>query len=103
VLKPGGRLVLSDAVLPLGSQTQPRANHVASVEEYRTRCLSSGFSEVAVTDVTSQTWASFAADLAYETRRKLRSGEITLRRFYEVMLWLRHLGPERYVLATCVK
>jgi MPBQ/MSBQ methyltransferase len=103
VLKPRGRLVLADAVLPPGSQTQPRANHVASAEEYRTRCLSSGFSEVAVTDVTSQTWASFAADLAHETRRKLRGGEITLRRFYEVMLWLRHLGPERYVLASCVK
>jgi MPBQ/MSBQ methyltransferase len=103
VLKPGGRLVLADAVLPPGSQTQPRANHVTSAEEYRTRCLSSGFSEVSVTDVTSQTWASFAADLAHETRRKLQSGEISLRRFYEVMLWLRHLGPERYVLASCVK
>lgn len=102
-LKPGGRLVLSDAVLPLNSQTQPRANYVTDVEEYRTRCQAIGFSEVTVTDVTSQTWAAFAADLGRDTRRKLQSAVITPRRFYEVMLWLRHLGPERYLLASCVK
>jgi nucleoside-diphosphate-sugar epimerase/SAM-dependent methyltransferase len=103
VLKPGGRLMLSDAVLPPGSQTQPRANYVTGTEDYRARCLASGFSEAVVTDATSQTWAAFRADLAHYTRRKLRAGEITLRRFFEVMLWLRHLGPERYLLAACVK
>lgn len=103
VLKPQGRLVLADAVLPRGSQTQPRANYVASAEEYRAHCLASGFSDVTVTDATSQCWAAFSADLAHYTRRKLRCGEITLRRFYEVMIWLRHLGPERYLLASCVK
>jgi len=103
VLKPGGRLVLADAILPPGAQTQPRANYVSSTEEYRARCMSSGFSEAVVIDATSSTWAAFAADLGHDTRRKLRSGQITLRRFYEVMFWLRHLGPERYVLASCVK
>jgi len=103
VLKPDGVLVLADAVLPIGSQTQPRANYVADAEEYRARCLASGFSAVNVTDATSQCWAAFSADLAHYTRRKLRDGEITLRRFYEVMFWLRHLGPERYLLASCVK
>jgi MPBQ/MSBQ methyltransferase len=103
VLKPGGRLVLADAVLPPGSQTQPRANYVTGAEEYRARCLACGFSDAAVTDATGQCWAAFSADLAHYTRRKLRGGEITLRRFYEVMLWLRHLGPERYLLASCVK
>jgi ubiquinone/menaquinone biosynthesis C-methylase UbiE len=103
VLKPGGRLVLADAVLPPGSQTQPRANYVGGVAEYRTRCLTSGFSEAVVADATAQCWAAFAADLSHYTRRKLRAGEMTLRRFYEVMLWLRHLGPERYVLASCTK
>ena len=103
VLKPQGRLVLADAVLPPGSQTQPRANYVTGADEYRARCLASGFSAVVVTDATSQCWAAFSADLTHYTRRKLRGGEITLRRFYEVMLWLRHLGPERYLLASCVK
>jgi ubiquinone/menaquinone biosynthesis C-methylase UbiE len=103
VLKPGGRLVLADAVLPPGSQTQPRANYVTGPEEYRARCLASGFSDAAVTDATGQCWAAFSADLAHYTRRKLRGGAITLRRFYEVMLWLRHLGPEQYLLASCVK
>ena len=103
VLKPGGRLVLADAVLPPGSQTQPRANYVTDAEEYRARCLAGGFSDAVVTDVTGQCWSAFAADLAHYTRRKLRGGQITLRRFYEVMLWLRHLGPERYLLASCVK
>jgi len=103
VLKPQGKLVLADAVLPRQSQTQPRANYVADAEEYRARCLACGFSAVAVSDATSQCWAAFSADLADYTRRKLRDGEITLRRFYEVMLWLRHLGPERYLLASCVK
>jgi MPBQ/MSBQ methyltransferase len=103
VLKSRGRLVLADAVLPPASHTQPRANYVSGAEEYRTRCLASGFSAVDVTDATSQCWAAFSADLAHYTRRKLRAGEITLRRFYEVMLWLRHLGPERYLLASCQK
>jgi ubiquinone/menaquinone biosynthesis C-methylase UbiE len=103
VLKPGGRLVLADAVLPPGSQTQPRENYVTGAEQYRARCLASGFSAVVVTDATSQCWAAFSADLSHYTRRKLRAGEITLRRFYQVMLWLRHLGPERYLLASCVK
>ena len=103
VLKPQGRLVLADAVLPPGSQTQPRANYVSSAEEYRARCLASGFSAVEVTDATNQCWAAFSADLAHYTRRKLREGELTLRRFFEVMLWLRHLGPERYLLASCQK
>lgn len=103
VLKPQGRLVLADAVLPRGSQTQPSANYVTNAEEYRARCLASGFSDVTVTDATSQCWAAFSADLAHYTRRKLRGGEITLRRFYEVMLWLKHLGPERYLLASCMK
>ncbi len=103
VLKPGGRLVLADAVLPPGSQTQPRANYVSGVDEYRARCLANGFSDAAVIDATAQCWAAFAADLSHYTRRKLRAGDITLRRFYEVMLWLRHLGPERYVLASCTK
>jgi MPBQ/MSBQ methyltransferase len=103
VLKPQGRLVLADAVLPPASHTQPRANYVSGAEEYRARCLASGFSAVGVTDATSQCWAAFSADLAHYTRRKLREGEITLRRFYEVMLWLRHLGPERYLLTSCLK
>jgi nucleoside-diphosphate-sugar epimerase/SAM-dependent methyltransferase len=103
VLKPGGRLALADAVLPPASQTQPRANYVADAGEYRARCLAAGFSAVEITDATSQCWAAFSADLAHYTRRKLREGEITLRRFYEVMLWLRHLGPERYILASCQK
>ena len=103
VLKPGGQLVLSDAVLPPGSHTQPRANYVTGADEYRARCLASGFSDVVVTDATSQSWAAFRADLGHYTRRKLRAGEIALRQFFEVMLWLRHLGPERYLLARCVK
>jgi MPBQ/MSBQ methyltransferase len=103
VLKPGGRLVLSDAILPLGSQTQPRANYVSGVDEYRARCLANGFSEALVTDATSQCWAAFRSDLAYYARQKLRAGEISLQRFFEVMLWLRQLGPERYLLAACVK
>jgi hypothetical protein len=96
-------LVLADAVLPPGSQMQPSANYVTSAEEYRARCLASGFSAVDVIDATSQCWAAFSADLTHYVRRKLRSGEITVRRFYQVMLWLRHLGPERYLLASCVK
>ena len=103
VLKPGGRLVLADAVLPRGSQMQPSANFVTGAEEYRARCLASGFSAVDVFDATSQCWAAFSADLTHYVRRKLRDGEITLRQFYQVMLWLRHLGPEQYLLAACVK
>ncbi len=103
VLRPGGRLVLSDAILPLQAQTQPRGNYVKSLSEYKRICLSSGFAEVSVIDATPDCWGGFSADLSYSTRKKLRAGEMTLRRFYEIMIWLRHLGPERYVLAACVK
>jgi MPBQ/MSBQ methyltransferase len=103
VLKPGGRLVISDALLPLRAQTQPKRNYLNGVSAYREVCLRAGFAEVSVAEATPECWGGFSADLAYFTRKKLRAGEISLARFYGIRLWLRHLGPERYVLAACLK
>ena len=103
ILKPGGRLVLSDLILSPWSAVQPLANYVRSLLGYKRVCLHASFAEVTVIDATRECWDRFAEYLVGYLSAKLRSGAIGWHQFYGAMAWLRNLGAERYILASCMK
>lgn len=63
VLKPGGRLVLSDILYNsqgrLNKERFPKDNMVSTLEEYRNLYLQAGFDEVIVKNVTTDTWDKY--------------------------------------------
>jgi cyclopropane fatty-acyl-phospholipid synthase-like methyltransferase len=70
VLKPGGRLLLTDFTLrkstllpssPRALSLMPPENYLTNQKEYEKLCLNSGFKDVIVEDVTNQTWKPFRA------------------------------------------
>jgi MPBQ/MSBQ methyltransferase len=105
VLKPGGRLVLSDALLAVWAPVQPVANYLRNPRAYRQVCLRAGFADAVVVDATHECWGGFSENLLYYLREKFRSGEITLRCFCGGMAWLRRLqsSMRHYVLVSCSK
>jgi MPBQ/MSBQ methyltransferase len=103
VLKPGGCLVLSDAIFPRWRPDQPVANYVRSPREYRRTCVQAGFADVTVVDATDECWGGFTERFLEHMREELRGGEIGLQRFYRTVAWRLNWGPELYVLASCVK
>ncbi|MEM1312962.1 MAG: methyltransferase domain-containing protein [Pseudomonadota bacterium] len=54
VLKPGGRLVLSDVLVDVPMPLQPAANRVAGIEAYRAIYTDIGFVSVEITDATQE-------------------------------------------------
>jgi MPBQ/MSBQ methyltransferase len=103
VLKPGGCLVLSDAIFSRWRRDQPVANYIRSTLEYRWRCLQAGFADVTIVDATDVCWGGFTEHFLDHMRERLRTGEIGLRRFYRTVAWRLRWGPELYVLAACTK
>ncbi len=80
VLKPGGRLVLSDILMTLEGekthQSRTEQNYVSSLEEYRQILEKAGFGEVEVVDVTEHCWERHFWHVVKYFHRKLLSGEI---------------------------
>jgi SAM-dependent methyltransferase len=105
VLKPGGRLVLSDALLAAWAPMQPVANYLRSPGEYQRLCLRTGFAEALIFDATEECWGGLAEHLMVSMHEKFLTGEIGMRRFYGAMAWLRkaQASVRSYVLAACTK
>lgn len=86
VLEPGGSLVLSDilfrtmfsAAMPVGQI--PRANLVATMDEYRSRFAAAGFSAVDVVDATAPCLGGFRQHLAGWAATEYRAGRMKLPR-----------------------
>lgn len=59
VLKPGGRLALSDLVMSRGTPLVPPENHLRDRRAYARLLERCGFIDVVVLDVTRETWRAF--------------------------------------------
>ncbi len=105
VLKPGGRLVMSDALLSVWSPSQPAENYLAGPAEYERMCRRAGFADVKVLDATEQCWGGLSRNIMRHVREKLRAGEIGLRDFYRGMSWVRRtdFSLRHYVLVSCTR
>jgi MPBQ/MSBQ methyltransferase len=90
VLKPGGRLVLSDILMNAGAEKRralrTERNFVANPAAYRDACLRAGFSEAEVIDVTEECWRRyfrFGVRVLHEKFLAQEIGLTSLRAFLE--------------------
>jgi ubiquinone/menaquinone biosynthesis C-methylase UbiE len=108
VLKPGGRLVLSDV---LGTRwweaTDPlrtESNYVRDPEEYKRLFSRCGFSTVSVVDATEECWRGFCRHALPYLNRKLLSGQLSLDICRRVKTWIyRHFQAINYYVLACAR
>jgi ubiquinone/menaquinone biosynthesis C-methylase UbiE len=94
VLRPRGRLVLSDMILSRWAETHSPAffleNHIDSAEDYRKILKRVGFSNVVLREALEQTWIPYVFQLVRYLRGKVASGELSLPLFNQFMFQLNH-------------
>jgi len=108
VLKPGGRLMLSDCLFRrwylLAVACLPRANYVRNLDAYRSMLEDIGFSRIEVLDATTECWKAYRRHAFFGlTKIALKHKKIGwVFAFYN---WLisQTLGTYRYVLAEAIK
>lgn len=110
VLKPGGRLVLSDTIFTPRSQDpevrrQQEANYVSSVKEYREVCRRVGFKDVTIEDVTQQCWGGFSQHLQAYLNNGQRTGSLSAQQHVAISRWFNRVSTyiEGYILGSCTK
>lgn len=110
VLKPGGQLVLSDAIFTPRSdepevRTQQEANYVKSAEEYEAVLKKAGFINVHMDDVTAQCWGGFQSHLRDYLQRTSSDGSLDTRVHSAIARWFKRIEDyiELYVLGGCSK
>lgn len=103
ILKPGGRLVLSDCLMTIDSPTQPRQNYVGNLDEYREAFKRAGFEAGSLHDATEACWHGFRDSLAEFARTRLEGGEGTQQQYLGTLDWLRRTEPVAYVVGWCEK
>lgn len=105
VLKPGGRLVLSDMLLPAWSPIQPPENYVEDPSEYERQCLGAGFEDAWVADAREECWGGIRDALERDTLERARDGDLPWRDAQAILGWLRRgeAAIRHYVLGCCLK
>jgi ubiquinone/menaquinone biosynthesis C-methylase UbiE len=109
VLKPGGRLVLSDILMTLEGErkveSRTKKNYVRDLEEYRNILHGAGFNEVELVDATEQCWKSHFWYVVRYVHEKFLSREITLEELEAHLYhtYRRALYVEYYLLAAASK
>lgn len=109
VLKPGGTLVLSDALISSVAKEQrphfPEANFIEQLDDYRGLYRQLGFSEVVIEDATKQSWeASFWSVIQF-AYGKFLIGAISAEQLYAFLDRIYRLTADlhHYVLVKAVK
>lgn len=109
LLKPGGRLALSDILVPRWAsrrnQRLPRANWVEDIEAYREAYVRVGFQDVHVIDATNESWKGFFRQMRRFAWQKLQAREIGPFRYCKMVLHLTvaNLALTHYVLVSARK
>jgi ubiquinone/menaquinone biosynthesis C-methylase UbiE len=108
VLRPGGRLVLTDILLPKWAESgrglRTERNYVRNLEEYRDLYLRSGFGEVEIVDATYESWTRFYKESLRWQWRAVQQSRMTMRAYAAsyLRLHLANLGM-RYYLLVCAR
>lgn len=106
VLKPGGRLVVSDVLhdrwTDMVSPLLPAENHVDSPDHYREILERAGFSSVLAEDVTEQSWVRSNLNATQFICDKYKQGSIDKKTFNRLMTHrlLRLISTRYYIVAT---
>lgn len=105
VLKPGGRLVMSDLRLAHWSPVQPKANYTHSPDQYRRTFLRAGFEDVDLVDATQACWEGYARHLYRDALGQRLREEITDEQFAGIMAYLRSTAArvQNYFLVACTR
>ncbi len=96
VLRPGGRLVMSDIISPrlspraIRNHHIPAANYLDDPEAHRRGLLRVGFADAEVVDATEACWGGFCRHLERWTREQWRAGSLTRWKYLSACLrvWL---------------
>lgn len=95
ILKPGGRLVMSDILfLPIHPRAAermhiPLANRLDDPAAYQERFLAAGFQAAAVTDATEACWQGFYNHLGRWPKQERQAGRLTFRQYVRAALTTR--------------
>jgi SAM-dependent methyltransferase len=109
VLKPGGRLMVSDVLhdrwTDVVSPLLPAENHVENPDHYRKILERAGFSSVIVEDVTEQSWVRSNLNATRFICDKYTQGMIDKQTFNRLMTHrlLRLISTRYYIVATGAK
>ena len=109
VLKPGGRIVLSDILVPRrierAARQRTERNYLRNPEAYRVLLEHIGFSEVRVVDATESCWRGFCWHVFKFSVKKMLSGELAVGGFQRIMttLLMGYSSVNYYVLIRAEK
>jgi SAM-dependent methyltransferase len=109
VLRPGGRIVLSDIVVARwAARMNPRIglhNYVGTLEDYRAVFAATGFRDVEIVDSTTESWTRFSEKLWSFRRDNYRAGRIDRKTYYRMCLnnVIARRGLKHYLLVGATR